>query len=110
MAFDEELADRIRAVLGSETWTEKKMFGGLAFLVNGRMAVTASGRGGMMVRVDHGQTEALLRRAHVEPFEMRGRELDGWLRVDADGLRTRRQLQPWVDRGVAYARSLPPKR
>jgi TfoX/Sxy family transcriptional regulator of competence genes len=110
MAFDEELAERVRALLADERdWTEKRMFGGLAFLVNGNMAVTASGRGGLMVRVDPDETQKLLSRPHVEPFEMRGRELNGWLRVDADGVRTKRQLQPWVDRGVSYARSLRPK-
>jgi hypothetical protein len=86
------------------------MFGGLAFLVGGNMSLAASGQGGLMVRVDPQETDALLTKAHARPFEMRGRELQGWLRVDAEGLRTRRQLDPWVRRGVAYARSLPPKR
>jgi len=95
MAFDEDLAHRIRDLLAGESdLTEKRMFGGLAFLVNGHMAVTASGRGGVMVRVDPAETDRLAQRAHVGPFVMRGRPLDGWLRVDAEGVRTKRQLEP----------------
>jgi TfoX N-terminal domain len=85
------------------------MFGGLAFLVNGNMALSASGQGGLLVRVEPGQTDQLARRANVHRFEMRGRSMDGWLRVDDEGLNTKRQLDGWVARGVAYARSLPPK-
>jgi TfoX/Sxy family transcriptional regulator of competence genes len=111
MAYDEDLANRVRALLGATKGvTEKRMFGGLAFLVNGYMAVSASGQGGLLVRVDPGETEVLVRRAHVRAFVMRGREMDGWLRVDDEGVRTKRQLDVWVTRGVAYARSLPPKR
>jgi TfoX/Sxy family transcriptional regulator of competence genes len=111
MAYDEDLANRIREVIGGEPdVTEQRMFGGLAFLVGGNMAVSASGQGGLMLRVDPDQTESLLTRRHVRPFEMRGRAMPGWLRVDADGVRTKRQVEPWVRRGVAYARSLPPKR
>ncbi len=111
MAYDEDLANRIRELLGSEPEvTEMRMFGGLAFLVGGNMSVAASGQGGLMVRVDPEDTDALLTKPHARPFEMRGRELPGWLRVDAGGLRTKRQLEPWVRRGVEYARSLPPKR
>src|SRR5262249_25970280 len=107
----EELADRIRALIAREPGlTEKRMFGGLGFLVHGNLAVSASGRGGLLVRVEPAETPALLRRAHVHPLDTRGRELDGWLRVDDAGVRTKRQLEPWVRRGVAYARSLPPKR
>jgi TfoX/Sxy family transcriptional regulator of competence genes len=110
MAYDEDLADRIRELIAAEAGvTEKKMFGGLAFLVGGHMAVAASGQGGLMVRVDPDETEALLSMAHTRPFEMRGRPMDGWLRVDADGVQTSQELEPWVRRGVAYARSLPPK-
>jgi TfoX/Sxy family transcriptional regulator of competence genes len=110
MAYDEDLANRVRELLGGDPDVrEKKMFGGLAFLAGGHMAVAVSGKGGLMVRVDPGETEALLARPGAGPFEMRGRELDGWLRVDADGVRTKRQLVPWVERGVGYARSLPPK-
>ena len=111
MAYDEDLANRIRELIaGDPDVTEKKMFGGLAFLVGGKMSVAASGQGGLMVRVDPQDTDALLTKPHARPFEMRGREMQGWLRVDAEGLRTKRQLDPWVRRGVAYARSLPPKR
>jgi TfoX/Sxy family transcriptional regulator of competence genes len=111
MAYDEDLANRIRELIAAEPdVTEKRMFGGLAFLVGGHMSVTASRQGGLMVRVDPEETDALLAKPHTGPFEMRGRPLDGWLRVDAEGLKTKRQLVPWVERGVAYARSLPPKR
>jgi hypothetical protein len=111
MAYDEDLANRIRELIGAEAdLAEKKMFGGLAFLIGGNMAVAASGQGGLLVRVDPGETEALVARPHARRFEMRGRAMDGWLRVDDEGVRTRRQLEPWVRRGVAYARSLPPKR
>ena len=111
MAFDEGLADRMRSLLARERGlTEKRMFGGLAFLINGNMAVSASGQGGLMVRVDPGETDKLASRAHVRPFEMRGRPMDGWLRVDVEGVRTKRQLEAWVTRGVAYARSLPSKK
>ena len=109
MAYDEELANRIRELLATERPIEKRMFGGLAFLVNGHMAVAASGRGGLMVRVPPDETEALLTRAHVEPMVMAGRETRGWLRVGDEGLRTKRQLQSWVTRGVDYAKSLAPK-
>jgi len=111
VAYDEDLANRTRELTaGDPEVTEKKMFGGLAFLVGGNMSVAASGQGGLMVRVDPQDTDALLTKPHTRPFEMRGRELQGWLRVEAEGLRTKRQLDPWVSRGVAYARSLPPKR
>jgi TfoX/Sxy family transcriptional regulator of competence genes len=111
MAYDEDLANRIRELIsGDPDVTEKKMFGGLAFLVGGNMAVAASGQGGLMVRVDPDETEALVAKPHAGPFEMRGRAMHGWLRVDAEGVRTKRQLEPWVKRGVAYARALPPKR
>jgi len=82
---------------------------GLAFLINGNMSVGASGQGGLMVRVDPDETDALVAKPHARPFEMRGREMRGWLRVDSEGVRTKRQLDPWVRRGVAYARSLPPR-
>jgi hypothetical protein len=85
------------------------MFGGLAFLVGGHMAVAASGRGGLMVRVDPADSDALVARTNARVVEMRGREMPGWLRVDVDDLKTKRQLATWVARGVGYARSLPPK-
>jgi TfoX/Sxy family transcriptional regulator of competence genes len=110
MGYDEELARRIRELTADEAgMTEKRMFGGLAFLIDGNMSVAASGQGGLMVRVEPDQTDVLLEEAHAQPFVMRGREMKGWLRVDDEGVRTTRQLEPWVKRGVAYARSLPPK-
>ena len=111
MAYDEDLANRIRELLADEPGvTEQRMFGGLAFLIGGNMSVAASGQGGLMVRVAPEDTDALAGEQHARPFEMRGRPMRGWLRVDADGVGTKRRLQPWVERGVAYARSLPPKR
>ena len=111
MVFDEDLADRIRELVAGEPGlTEKRMFGGLAFLIGGNMAVSVSGQGGLLVRVDPGETRALLERANTRAAVMGGREMGGWLRVDDAGLRTKRQLEAWVRRGVAYARSLPPKR
>jgi TfoX/Sxy family transcriptional regulator of competence genes len=111
MAYDEHLANRVRELIAAEgEVTEQRMFGGLAFLIAGNMAVAASGQGGLMVRVDPEATDALVAKPHARPFEMRGRPMQGWLRVDVEGLRTKRQLEPWVKRGVAHARSLPPKR
>jgi TfoX/Sxy family transcriptional regulator of competence genes len=111
MAYDEDLANRIRELIAADPEvSEKRMFGGLAFLVGGNMAVAASGQGGLMVRVDPADTDTLVAKPHARPFEMRGRAMQGWLRVDPDGVRTRRQLERWVERGVAYARSLDPKR
>jgi len=110
MAYDEDLANRIRELVSSEHGvTEQRMFGGLAFLVNGNMSVSASGQGGLLLRIDPAETDALLRRPHASPFQMRGRAMQGWLRVDPEGVRTQRQLERWVARGVAYARSLPGK-
>jgi TfoX/Sxy family transcriptional regulator of competence genes len=110
MAYDEDLANRIRELLGSDQGIEeKRMFGGLAFLVNGNMSVAASGQGGLLVRVAPEDTDNLLQRAHVNSMVMAGREARGWLRVEADGVQTKRQLQGWVTRGVGYARSLPAK-
>jgi TfoX/Sxy family transcriptional regulator of competence genes len=111
VAYDEDLANRIRElVAGEPEFSERKMFGGLAFLIGGNMSVAASGQGGLMVRVDPEDTDELLAKPHAQPFEMRGRAMQGWLRVDGDGVRTKRQLEAWVNRGVAYARSLPSKR
>jgi len=111
MAYDEDLADRIRELLVDERGlTEKKMFGGLAFVVGGNMAIAASGQGGILVRVDPAESDALVAKSKAEPMVMRGRELAGWLRVGADDVRTKRQLSKWVERGVGYARSLPPKK
>jgi TfoX/Sxy family transcriptional regulator of competence genes len=110
MAYDEDLAERIRELLDAESGVEeKRMFGGLAFLVNGHMSVAASGQGGLMVRVPPDDTESLLQGEHVGPMVMRGRAARGWLRVDTEGVRTKRQLEAWVRRGVTCARSLAPK-
>lgn len=111
MAYDEDLANRIRELVLSEPGVfEQRMFGGLAFLINGNMSVSASGRGGLLLRVDPLETDALLGKPYAQPFEMRGRVMHGWLRVEAEGLQTKRQLERWVARGVSYARSLPSKR
>jgi hypothetical protein len=110
VAYDEILADRIRERVGGETGlTEKRMFGGLAFLINGNMAVSASSQGGLLLRVDPAQTEELVQAPHARRFEMRGREMDGWLRIDPAALGTDADLAHWVDLGVTYARTLPPK-
>jgi TfoX/Sxy family transcriptional regulator of competence genes len=110
MAYDEELADRIRELLrGQRDLTEKKMFGGLAFLIGGNMAVAASGQGGVLVRVDPAQSDRLVATTKAHLMEMRGRPMRGWLRVDTANLRTKRQLEKWVELGATYARSLPPK-
>ena len=110
MAYDEDLADRIRELIGDDPdVTERRMFGGLAFLAGGNLAVAASGQGGLMVRVAPEQTGTLAAEPHAGPFEMRGRPMQGWLRVASEGVRAKEQLEPWVGRGVAYARSLPAK-
>jgi TfoX/Sxy family transcriptional regulator of competence genes len=110
MAYDEELAERIRHTLDGEAGiTEKRMFGGLAFLLNGNMAVAASGQGGLLVRVDPEDAPALTEDAHVRRMEMRGREMDGWLRVDAEGATSEADLERWIETGLTFARSLPSK-
>jgi hypothetical protein len=111
MAYDEELADRIRALVASERGlSEKKMFGGIAFLLGGNMAIAASGQGGILVRVDPKRSDTLVATTKASVAVMRGRPMAGWLRVAADDLRTKRQLTKWVDLGTAFARSLPAKR
>ena len=110
MAYDEDLANRIRELLaGQRGVEEKRMFGGLAFLINGNMSVAVSRQGGLMVRVPPAETDKLMQRAHVSPMVMAGREARGWLRVDTDGVQSKRQLQSWVTRGVGHARDLPAK-
>jgi TfoX/Sxy family transcriptional regulator of competence genes len=110
MAYDVELADRVRAVLQAEPGLrERRMFGGLAFLIQGNMAVSASSQGGLLLRVDPAETESLISEPQVRRFEMRGREMDGWLRVDAEIVESDDDLRRWVHHGVAYARSLRPK-
>jgi len=111
MAYDENLANRIRQLVGSESdLTEKKMFGGLAFLIGGNLAVAASGQDGILVRVDPAQSDALVATTKADHMEMRGRRVQGWLRVDPEDVRSKRQLAKWVDLGTTYARSLPAKR
>jgi hypothetical protein len=111
VAYDEELAGRIRGlVAGEPALTEQKMFGGLAFLIGGNMAIAASGQGGLLVRVDPQQSEALVAASPARTFEMRGREMPGWLRVDAEDVEADEELSAWVERGVSFARSLPAKR
>jgi TfoX/Sxy family transcriptional regulator of competence genes len=110
VAYDEDLADRIRELLSGERGIEeKRMFGGLAFLINGNMSVAASGQGGLLVRVPPEDSDRLAQREHVNPMVMAGREARGWLRVADDGVKTKRQLQSWVTRGVDYAKRLKPK-
>ncbi len=110
MAHDEELANRVRElVLIEPGLSEKRMFGGLAFLVDGHMAVSVSGQGGLLLRVDPQETAALLEQPHAQPFQMRGRTMSGWLRIEPEGVQDREGLEAWVARGIDYARSLPPK-
>ncbi|MGH3058401.1 MAG: TfoX/Sxy family protein [Gaiellaceae bacterium] len=111
MAYDEELATRIRELVGRESnLSEQKMFGGLAFLIGGNMAVGASGQGGILVRVDPAQSDTLVATTNARLMEMRGRRMKGWLRVDPEHVRAERELARWVELGTTYARSLPAKR
>jgi hypothetical protein len=111
VAYDEELAGRIRELVAGEPGlTEQKMFGGLAFLIGGNMAIAASGQGGVLVRVDPAQSDTLVETTDARLMEMRGREMQGWLRVDSEHVGTKQQLERWVGLGTAYARSLPAKR
>jgi len=111
MAYDEDLADRIRELLSQQRGvTETRMFGGLAFLIGGNMAIAASGQGGVLVRVDPGRSDRLVETTPAETAVMRGRPMQGWLRVASEHLRTKRELEKWVKLGSAYASSLPPKK
>lgn len=110
MAYDEELAERIRSlVAGEDGVSERRMFGGLAFLINGNMSVSASGRGGLMLRCDPARSDDFVLRPHVGRMVMRDREMAGWLRVGAAALESDAELRRWVRVGVDYARSLAPK-
>ena len=110
MAYDVELADRIRdSIPDHDGVTERKMFGGHAFLLNGNMAVAASGQGGLLLRVDPADTDSLVAEVGISHFEMRGRSMNGWVRVDPSVVASDEQLQRWVDVGLKYAGSLPPK-
>jgi len=111
VAYDEDLVNRIRELIAGEPdVSEQTMFGGLVFLVGGKMSVAAGGHGDLVVRVDPEETDVLPAKPHVRPFEMGGREVEGRLRIDAEGVRTKRELEPWVRRAVAYVRTLPAKR
>jgi TfoX/Sxy family transcriptional regulator of competence genes len=110
VAYDEVLAERVREVVGAEPgMTEKRMFGGLGFLLYGNLAVSASSQGGLLVRIDPNEAESLISNPHVRRFEMRGREMAGWLHVEAEALASDDELRRWVDKGVTYAQSLPAK-
>ncbi len=110
VAYDEVLADRIRELVAAESGvTEMKMFGGLAFFIGGNMAVAASGQGGVMVRADPASSDSIVATSNARPAEMRGRPMQGWLRVDAEHIGTKPQLRKWVELGTTYARSLPAK-
>jgi TfoX/Sxy family transcriptional regulator of competence genes len=111
MAYDEKLAERIRElVAGERNVREQKMFGGLAFLIRGNMAVAASGQGGLLVHVDPDESDRLVATTNAYLMEMRGRSMRGWLRLDSEDVGTKRELAKWVERGSAYARSLPAKK
>lgn len=110
VAYDEDLAERIRELMAAERVSDQRMFGGLAFLVGGNMAIAASGQGGILVRVDPTESDALVRSTAATVAVMRGREMSGWLRVPPDAVKTKRQLTKGVNLGAAYARSLPPKK
>jgi TfoX/Sxy family transcriptional regulator of competence genes len=110
MPYDEDLANRIRELLaGEDAITEKKMFGGLAFLLHGNMTVSASRTGGLLARIDPADTDAALQHPHAARMEMGRRTIDGWISVAPEGVRTQRDLTGWVDRSLAYVRTLPPK-
>jgi TfoX/Sxy family transcriptional regulator of competence genes len=109
MAYDEELVERVRGLLPDVPVTEQRMFGGLAFLVGGHLAVAASGQGGLMLRCDPADSERLLSEPGATRMVMRGKEMDGWLRVTSDAVADDRALERWVAVGTTYAGSLPPK-
>lgn len=109
MAYDEELVDRVRELVEGPGVTEQKMFGGLAFLIDGNMAVAASGQDGLLVRVDPTTSDELIESTPAEAMVMRGRPMSGWLHVPSQDLRTTQQLKSWVQRGTSFAGSLPAK-
>jgi len=109
MAFDEELAGRIRALLGDRVTEEKKVFGGLAFMIGGNMAVAASSNGGIIVRVDPAESAELVATTPAQLMETRGKTMHGWLRLAHEDVPDDAALAPWVERGATYAASLPPK-
>jgi TfoX/Sxy family transcriptional regulator of competence genes len=108
--YDDILAERVREMVGAEPgMTDKRMFGGLGFLLYGNLAVSASSQGGLLVRIDPNEAESLTSNPHVRRFEMRGREMTGWLHVEAEALASDDELRRWVDKGITYAQSLPAK-
>jgi TfoX/Sxy family transcriptional regulator of competence genes len=110
MPYDEDLANRLRELLADQdAVTEKRMFGGLAFLLHGHMSVSASRNGGLLARIDPDETDAALALPHAARMEMGGRVMDGWITVAPEGLESDRELASWVERSVAYVRTLPPK-
>ncbi|ORW07747.1 TfoX/Sxy family protein [Mycobacterium kyorinense] len=110
MAYDTDLAARIREQLANTPEVhEQAMFGGLAFLVAGKLAVAASGQGGLLVRVDPARVDRLLATGTAQPMQMKGRSVRGWLRVDGDHLRTQRQLARWIGIGITSAERIPPR-
>jgi TfoX/Sxy family transcriptional regulator of competence genes len=110
VAYDEELAQRVRELLTFEPdIVEKRMFGGLSFLIGGHLAVGVSGTGGLLMRSEPHETAELLTHPYVEPFVMRGRAMNGWVRVAAGAVDDDAELKSWVEAGVGFARSLPPK-
>ncbi|PWB76659.1 MAG: RNA methyltransferase [Anaerolineales bacterium] len=108
MAYDEKLAKRIRDGLGSLPFVEKKMFGGVGFLVHGNMACGVH-KENMIVRVDPDKHENLLKKPHTRVFDITGRPMKGWLMVEPNGCRTAKQLSHWINEGVTFALTLPPK-
>ena len=111
MPYDEALAERIRELVATERGlSEKKMFGGLAFLIGGNMAIAASGQGGILVRVDPLASDKLVRTTKASVAVMQGRQMPGWLRVRPEDVRTTPQLRKWVTLGTQFAHSLPAKR
>jgi len=110
VAYDEALAERVRALVADEAdLSERRMFGGLAFLIGGRMACAASSQGGLLVRVDPVAADSLIAKTGARPMEMRGKPMLGWLRIGTEDLATKRQLTRWVTLGTTYVRSLPAK-
>ena len=108
MAYNLKLAERLRSELSGIPVVEKKMFGGIGFLLNGNMACGVH-KDNLIVRVDPKKHNALLTKSHVRPFDITGRPMKGWLLVEAEGTKIDRQLSTWVKEGVEFASSLPPK-
>jgi hypothetical protein len=108
MAYNQKLAERIRAELGEIPFAEKKMFGGIGFLIYGNMSCGVY-KENMIVRVDPDKHEILLKKKHTRVFDITGRPMKGWLMVEPEGCKTAKQLSIWVKEGVEFALTLPPK-